>query len=97
MIHHLSYPEGESINVFIDQKLSSVQYTSFDAAISFIKTLGRNCKFLNGYKNAFGNLPFHPSDFHLLRFSFNGKFYFDKALVFGASISWLYLRDLQGF
>jgi len=33
------------------------------------------------------NLPNHPSDFYLLGFSFNGKFYFDKALVFGASIS----------
>jgi len=44
MIHHLSYPEGGSINVFIDPKLSSVQYTSFDAAITFIKKIGRNCK-----------------------------------------------------
>jgi len=33
------------------------------------------------------NLPNHPSDFYLLGFSFSGKFYFDKALVFGASIS----------
>jgi len=88
MIHHLSYPEGGSINDFIDPKLSSVQYTSFDAAITFIQKLGRNCKlFKMDLKNAFRNLPIHPSDFHLLGFSFNGKFYFDKALVFGASIS----------
>jgi len=44
MIHHLSYPKGGSINDFIDPKLSSVQYTSFDAAIVFIQKLGRNCK-----------------------------------------------------
>ena len=36
MIHHLSYPEGDSINDFIDQKVASVQYTSFDEAVSMI-------------------------------------------------------------
>ena len=31
LIHHLSFPEGESINDGIARKYSSVHYTSFDA------------------------------------------------------------------
>ena len=33
MIHHLSHPEGRSVNDFIDAKICSVQYTKFDEAI----------------------------------------------------------------
>ena len=33
LIHHLSYPSGKSLNDFIDPKLWSVQYTSFDEAV----------------------------------------------------------------
>lgn len=88
MIHHLSYPEGGSVNDYIDPNLASVQYTSFDEAIAMMQRLGQNCKlFKMDLKNAFRNLPINPHDFHLLGFSFKGKFYFDKALVFGASIS----------
>lgn len=88
MIHHLSYPEGGSVNDYIDPNLASVQYTSFDEAIALVQKLGRNCKlFKMDLKNAFRNLPVHPRDFHLLGFTFMENFYFDKALVFGASIS----------
>ncbi|KAK3107485.1 hypothetical protein FSP39_015569 [Pinctada imbricata] len=36
---------------------------------------------------AFKNVPIHPSDFELLGFSFQNKFYFDKTLPFGLSFS----------
>ena len=36
MIHHLSYPEGSSMNKFIP-KMSSVQYATIQDAIYFIK------------------------------------------------------------
>ena len=38
-------------------------------------------------KNAFRLIPVRKADFPLLGFTFNGKYYFDKALPFGASIS----------
>jgi hypothetical protein len=38
-------------------------------------------------KNAFRLLRVSPSDFDQLGFSFDNKFYFDKCLLFGASIS----------
>ena len=37
MIHHLSYPEGSSVNDFNPKDMSSVQYATIQDAISFIK------------------------------------------------------------
>ena len=88
MIHHLSYPEGESINDFIDPALCTVKYTSFDDAVKMVQDLGHNCKlFKADIKSAYRIIPIKPSDFELLGFTFEGYFYFDKALPFGASIS----------
>ncbi|CAC5398504.1 unnamed protein product [Mytilus coruscus] len=41
MIHHLSFPEGSSINDNIPQDKCSVQYASIHDAIELIKTVGR--------------------------------------------------------
>ena len=43
MIHQLSYPEGESVNDYIDPSMTSVQYTRFDKAVELIQRLGKNC------------------------------------------------------
>lgn len=88
MIHHLSYPSGESVNDYIDPTLCSVQYTHFDEAVKLIQDLGRNCKlFKTDIKSAYRLIPIKPTDFALLGFRFEDKYYFDKALPFGASIS----------
>ena len=88
LIHHLSYPEGESINDGISKEFSTVQYTSFDAEVNMIQSLGRNCKiFKMDIKNAFRLLPINPNDFELLGISLNEKLYIDKALPFGAAAS----------
>jgi hypothetical protein len=41
MIQHLSYPQGDSINTFIDSEFSTVQYTSFDKVLSTISEIGK--------------------------------------------------------
>ena len=41
LIHHLSYPEGDSINDYIDAEFCSVQYTRFDQAVKMIQNLGK--------------------------------------------------------
>lgn len=43
MIHHLSYPEGNSINSNIPKHSFTVQYQSIDTAIAIIKYLGKCC------------------------------------------------------
>lgn len=41
LIHHLSYPEGDSVNDFIDPEFCTVQYTKFDQAVKMIQKLGK--------------------------------------------------------
>lgn len=88
LIHHLSHPEGNSVNEFIDPALCSVEYTSFDEAIYMVQDLGRGCLLgKSDIKSAFRLLPVNPTDFDLLGFKFEGQYYFDKCLPFGCAIS----------
>ena len=88
LIHHLSYPSGDSVNDFIDPNLCSVEYTSFDAAVHMIQDLGQGCLLgKSDISNAFRLLPISPHEFDQLGFYFEGKFYFDKDMPFGCSIA----------
>lgn len=42
LITHLSYPPQNSVNDFINPKYSTVQYSSFDNAVSIVRNLGKN-------------------------------------------------------
>ena len=88
LIHHLSYPQGDSVNDHIDPDLCSVQYTKFDAAVQMIQRLGKGALLAKSdIKSAFRLIPIAKEEFYLLGFQFDGLFYFDKALPFGCSIS----------
>lgn len=88
LIHHLSYPDGESVNDFIDPKLCSVQYTKFDQAVEMIQRLGEGALLAKAdIKSAFRLLPVAKADFELLGLKFKAQYFFDKALPFGCSIS----------
>lgn len=88
LIHHLSYPDGASINDFIPDELCSVSYTTVDDAIKQIKKMGKNCLLAKtDIASAFRILPVHPDDHELLGIQFNGDFYYDKCLPMGCSIS----------
>ena len=88
LIHHLSYPAGDSLNDFIDPSDCTVQYTSFDNAVEMIQSLGQYCElFKMDIKSAFRLLPVSPQDFDQLGFMFDNMYYFDKCVPFGCSIS----------
>ncbi len=88
LIHHLSYPKGESVNDFIDPRLCSVQYTRFDEAVKMIQELGQGTLLAKAdIKSAFRIIIVSPLDFELLGFKFDDKYYFDKCLPFGCSVS----------
>lgn len=88
LIHHLSYPEFNSINHFIDPSACSVHYASVDDAAAIVATLGSGTLLAKSdVKSAFRLLPVACSDFELLGFKFNTKYYYDKMMPFGASIS----------
>jgi hypothetical protein len=88
MIHNLSYPCNNSVNDFIDHEFCSVRYSSIDDAVKIIQRLGRGGKLSKcDIKSAFRLLRIFPGDFDQLGFVFQDKYYFDKCLPFGASIS----------
>lgn len=86
VIHHLLFPQSESVNDGISEELYSVQYASFDCAVAMVQSFGkaawlRKCNI----KSAFWLLV-HQNDLDQLVFQFEGQFYFDKALLVGTSI-----------
>lgn len=98
LIHHLSFPEGQSINDHIDREHCSVKYTNFDEAVHMIQDLGCKCKlFKIDLKNAFRLLPIRPEDFELLGIYFNNRYYVDKALPFGAAVSCKTFEEFSTF
>jgi len=88
MIHHLSFPYGDSINTFIPSEFSSVKYATIDDAINFIKLLGRGCVLAKtDVRSAFRIIPVHPSDYPLLGLQWKGQWYYDRCLPMGCSSS----------
>lgn len=98
LIHNLSSPRDKSINDFIDPKLCSVQYTSFDEAVHMIQDLGANCSLVKvDLKDAFRLLPVKLSDIELLGFKFLDHYYVDKCLPMGCSISCSHFERFSTF
>ncbi|XP_068675471.1 tripartite motif-containing protein 2-like [Montipora foliosa] len=88
LIHHLSYPDGSSVNDFIPDQFSSVQYASIGDAITLIKSLGRACYMAKtDIKSAFRIIPIHPDDYHLMGMTWNNSYFFDRCLPMGCSSS----------
>ena len=88
LIMHLSHPENNSINDFIDPLLTSVSYTTFDQAMKTVQQCGPGALLgKKDIKSAFRLLPVHPGDFDLLGIEFQGNYYIDKCLPMGSSIS----------
>ena len=79
LITHWSIPPGNSVNDFIDEKLTTVQYSKFDNVISIIQTLGEHVKIGKIYiKSAFRLFSCYPEDFNLLSFKIGDLYYIDK-------------------
>ena len=84
LIHHLSAPEGLSVNDGITKEDFSLQYVKVDDAIARIMQLGRGtllAKF--DIRRAFRLCPVCPEDWHLLGMCWEGKYYYDKVFPFG--------------
>jgi hypothetical protein len=88
LIHHLSYPPGDSVNDNIDPSLCSVQYTKFDNAVKMIQNLGKGALLgKTDIRSAFRLIPLTDSDYPLVGFMHEGLYFYDKMLPFGCSIS----------
>ena len=88
VIHHLSFPNGNSINDGIAAHDTYVHYQNIDDAIRCIKRFGVAALMSKSdIESAFRILPVHPSDYELLGMKLDGQYYYDKALPMGCSIS----------
>ncbi|KAK3099320.1 hypothetical protein FSP39_002568 [Pinctada imbricata] len=88
LIHHLSFPEGISINDAIPEEESFVQYSSVNDAIDLIKKCGRGAFCAKtDIKSAFRLINLSQSEFKCLGFVWQNQFYFDCCLPFGLSSS----------
>ena len=98
LIFDLSYPRGASINSNIPKEFSSVCYTHFDEVTKMVRRQGQGSYlFKVDIKSAFRLLPIHPDDFALLGMEFSGKYYVDKCLPFGLSISCSLFEKFSSF
>jgi len=88
MIFHLSHPKGDSVNDFIAEEFSTVQYTRVSDAVSGIKSFESKCYMAKtDISNAYRNLPLKPEEYHLFGFKWNNLYYYDRCLPMGCSSS----------
>lgn len=98
LIHHLSYPEFESVNDYIDPHICTVKYSNVDEAVLMIQKLGQGALLAKSdLKSAFRLLPIYPGDFDLLGIKSNGKYYYDKCLPFGSKLSCALFNKFSSF
>ena len=79
-----SSTRGTSVNDFISKTEYSVKYSKFDDAVDLVRANGRG-SFMGklDIKHAFRLCPVHPTDWRLLGYRFEGRYYMDIVLPFG--------------
>ena len=78
-----------TVNSFIPDQFTKVQYIKFDEAIEMCIRLRPKCYLgKTDVKSAFRLVLLHPTEYHLLGMSNMGKFYVDKCLPFGMASSY---------
>lgn len=98
LIFDLSFPKDSSVNSGIPEEFASVQYTPFDAVTELVKHEGQGSYLVKvDIKSAFRLLPISPEDFSLLGMHFAGKYFVDKCLPFGLSVSCALFESFSRF
>ena len=88
VIHHLSYPQGSSVNDSIPREFSAVSYSNIQDAISFIKSSPQTVFMAKlDIESAFRIMPIAPADRPLLGFRWRSLYYMDAVLPMGCSSS----------
>ena len=88
LIHHLSFPFGNSVNSHIPQIATSVHHASIDDAIRLIRRTGRGCALAKtDVENAFRLTAVNPKDYDLLDVFWKDQLYYDRCLPMGCASS----------
>ena len=84
LIVDLSTPVGHSINDGISKELASLSYVSVDDVVACALKEGKGAILAKmAVKQAYHNIPVHPSDRADLGMSWEGRVYVDSVLPFG--------------
>ena len=87
-IHHLSHPEGSSVNEFIPQEWGALEYPTFDDAVAKIRKQGKMCILVKrNFSDAFRHIPVAKSDWWLLGFQWDKVYWMERFLPFGLRTS----------
>ena len=84
MIHHLSAPQGNSINDFIPREQYSLHYATIDDAVASLLKLGVGALMAKvDLRSAFRMIPVRQEDWELLGIHWQNQYYVDTCLPFG--------------
>lgn len=98
LIHHLSYPEGCSVNDGIDPACCRVVYASVDTALKWVRRYGPGVLMAKtDIESAFRLLPVHPDSFRWLGCCWEDGFFVDCCLPMGCSVSCSYFEMFSTF
>ena len=89
LIHDLSFPSHNSVNLGIPSVNSKVEYDNIDAVNDLVRQFGPGALMAKtDIEDAFRIIPMNPLDYHLIGFIWRDFFfYFDRMLPMGASCS----------
>lgn len=75
LIHDLSFPKGNSVNSLIPPENSTVKYDCINNVVNLVKFFGQDALLSKcDIEDAFRIICLHPSDYHLLGFTWNNFF-----------------------
>ena len=96
LIHNLSFPYLNSVNSHTDRSHCQVVYETLDDCLSIIANIGKGCLCSKcDIENAFRILCVDKRDFKYLGFTWNDKFFIDKNLPMGSSVSCKSFEELS--
>nr|XP_045604834.1 uncharacterized protein LOC123762362 [Procambarus clarkii] len=89
LLHNLSFPYSQlSVNANIPKATSTVHYQNIKDAIELVVRCSPGAFLAKcNIAEAFRIVPVHPSDYHLLGFTYGGRYYYEKMLSMGAAPS----------
>lgn len=98
LIHHLSYPEGKSVNHGLEEGSCSVTYCTLDVALDLVRRAGKGAWLAKAdIESAFRLLPVHPSSQNLLGFKLDDSYVYDRCMPMGCAISCAYFEAFSTF
>lgn len=83
-IHHLSYPQGNSVNCHILCDYGTLEYKSIDDATAILISMGKGTVMIKrDLSEASCHIPIAPSDWWLLGFFWDNAYWIDRFLPSG--------------